>query len=114
MPDAPETDETAEVKTPARPTYPQTLVGRMTAPRNMRDSIFPLLLNEICSTVIQPEYDYGRPKLPVSDMLYCIARKEYSGLSRRRVMSVIRDDYEKGLISHLSSSGSLTQVYRRP
>ena len=111
--DAPETDEIAEVKTPARPTYPQNWRSYDGAQEH-EGQYFPILLHEMCNSAIQPEQDYGRPKLPISDMLFCIARKEYSGLSRRRVMSVIRDDYEKGLISCLPSSGSLTKYIDNP
>ena len=111
--DDPETEETAEAKTPARPTYGQDWKSYYRAQEH-EGQYFPLLLHEMCNSVIQPEYDYGRPKLPISDMLFCIARKEYSGLSRRRVMSVIRDDHEKGLISCLPSSGSLTKYIDDP
>ena len=111
--EADEVDEAVFERAPARPTYGQDWRSYDRAQEH-EGQYFPALLHDLCNSVIQPEYDYGRPKLPISDMLFCIARKEYSGLSRRRVMSIIRDDYEKGLISYLPSSGSLTRYIDDP
>ncbi len=111
--EAEEVDEAVFERAPARPTYGQDWRSYDRAQEH-EGQYFPALIHDLCNSVAQPEYDYGRPKLPISDMLFCIARKEYSGLSRRRVMSVIRDDYEKGLISHLPSSGSLTKYIDNP
>ena len=110
---ADEVDETVVENTRVRPTYGQDWKS-YDAAQEHEGQYFPALLQDLCNSVIQPEYGYGRPKLPISDMLFCIARKEYSGLSRRRVMSIIRDDYEKGLISHKPSSGSLTKYIDDP
>ena len=111
--DDPETHETAKVPLPARPTYGQNWKA-YDAAQEHEGQLFPALLHGLCDSLVQPDYGFGRPKLAVSDMVFCIARKEYSGLSRRRVMSVLRDDHRRGLVSHLPSSSSLTKYIDNP
>ena len=107
-------DEAVMESTPARrPTYGQDWKS-YDAAQEHEGQYFPALLHGLCNSVVQPHYESGRPQLPVSDMVFCLARKEYSGLSRRRVMSILRDDHEKGLISHMPSSGTLTRYIDNP
>ena len=108
-----EADEAVVESAPKRPTYGQDWKS-YDAAQEHEGQYFPALLQGLCNSVTQPPYDYGRPKLPISDTVFCLARKEYSGLSRRRVMSIIRDDYEKGLIGHMPSSSSLTKYIDNP
>lgn len=108
-----EAGETVLEITSQRPTYGQNWKA-YSAAQEQEGQLFPALLHGLCGSVVQPDYEYGRPRLPISDMVFCIARKEYSGLSRRRVMSILRDDYGRGLISHLPSSGSLTKYIDSP
>ena len=48
---------------------------------------FLKLLRELCEFVKQPEYKFGRPSLPDSDMIFASALKVYSTFSLRRFMS---------------------------
>ena len=45
---------------------------------------FVALLADLCSGVPQPEQGMGRPRLPLSDMLFGAAYKVYVGFSARR------------------------------
>ena len=71
---------------------------------------FVKLLRELCNTVEQPPHTNGRPRLPISDMLFSVAYKVYSTMSTRRFMSDIRDAETKGLMACLPST---TTIFRR-
>ncbi len=49
--------------------------------------VFMKLLKDLCENIEQPEYKFGRPTLPISDMLFASALKVYSTFSLRRFMS---------------------------
>ena len=70
---------------------------------------FVRLLRELCGTVEQPPHTNGRPRLPISDMLFSVAYKVYSTMSTRRFMSDIRDAETKGLMDCVPSC---TSVFR--
>lgn len=52
--------------------------------------VFMKLLKDLCDNIEQPEYKFGRPTLPISDMLFASALKVYSTFSLRRFMSDIK------------------------
>jgi hypothetical protein len=52
---------------------------------------FVELLADLCSTVPQPEQVMGRPRLPLSDMLFATAYKVYVGFSARRFTCDLKD-----------------------
>jgi transposase len=49
--------------------------------------IFMKLLKDLCENVEQPKYKFGRPTLPISEMLFASALKVYSTFSLRRFIS---------------------------
>jgi len=51
---------------------------------------FMKLLKDLADNVEQPEYKFGRPTLPISDMLFASALKVYSTFSLRRFMSDVK------------------------
>ena len=53
--------------------------------------IFGQLLRELCDTVPQPTQKMGRPRLPLSDMVFAVGTKVYSTMSGRRAMTDIRN-----------------------
>jgi transposase len=61
---------------------------------------FVELLADLCRTVEQPEQDMGRPRLPLSDMLFAAAYKVYVGFSARRFTSDLKDAQMRGLIGN--------------
>ena len=75
---------------------------------------FVTLLRELCDTVEQPLHTNGRPRLPLSDMLFSVAYKVYSTMSTRRFMSDIRDAETKGLMACLPSTTSVFRYVEDP
>ena len=71
---------------------------------------FATLLRELCDTIPQPpQQGRGRPRLPLSDMVFAVGQKGYSTLSTRRAMSGIKDAGADGL---LEKAPSCTSVFR--
>jgi transposase len=61
--------------------------------------MFLELLGELCQSIPNEKYTFGRPKLSKADMVFCSAFKVYSGYSHRRFTSDMKTAKEKGLIS---------------
>ena len=70
---------------------------------------FEVLLRQLCDLVEEPDYEFGRPRLPVSDMLFAAALKVYHGKSRRRVMGTVERACQQGLLGHTPSHSGLTK-----
>jgi hypothetical protein len=61
---------------------------------------FVVLLSDLCRSVPQPEQQgRGRPRLPLSDMLFASAYKVYVGFSSRRFTTDLRDAFVGGYIN---------------
>ena len=76
--------------------------------------LFATLLRELCDTVPQPPQPIGRPRLPLSDMLYGMGLKVYSTLSTRRAMSGLRDAVSKGRMCREPSFSTPIRYFERP
>jgi transposase len=72
---------------------------------------FLVLLHDICQGIDTPEQESGRPRLPLSGMLFCMILKVYSLLSSRRFMSDLREAFSKGLISFLPHFNSISRYF---
>ena len=71
---------------------------------------FVRLLRALCDTVPQPpQQGPGRPRLPLSDMLFGVGLKVYSTMSGRRAMSSLRSAHTDGLLDKVPS---FTSVFR--
>ena len=77
-------------------------------------SDFTKLLRELCDTIEQQPHTNGRPRLPISDMLFSVAFKVYSTMSTRRFMSDIRDAEAKGLLACVPSTTSVFRYMEDP
>ncbi len=75
---------------------------------------FAVLLRELCDTVPQPPQNMGRPRLPLSDILFGIGLKVYSTVSGRRAMTDIRDARIKGLLERAPSFTSIFRYMESP
>jgi transposase len=64
----------------------------------VQKSLFMKLLKDVANTIEQPEYSFGRPSLPVSDMVYSSVMKVFTTFSLRRFMSDMQIAREKGYI----------------
>jgi hypothetical protein len=49
------------------------------------------LLRDLCSAIDNPPQKRGRPRLPLSEAVFCATMKVYTGMSARRAMSDLRD-----------------------
>ena len=79
------------------------------AAQTHEQEMFGTLLREICATVPQPPQSKGRPRLPISDMLFAVGLKVYSTMSGRRAMTDFRNAESDGL---LSSCPSFSTAFR--
>ena len=75
---------------------------------------FMTLLRELCDTVPQPAQTFGRPRLPLSDVLFGIGVKVYSTMSGRRAMTDFRDAQAKGLLDKTLSFTSTFRYLENP
>ena len=76
--------------------------------------LFATLLHDLCDTVPQPPQANGRPRLPLSDMLYGMGLKVYSTLSTRRAMSELRGAVATGRMCREPSFSTPIRYFERP
>ena len=70
---------------------------------------FVLLLRDLCNGIEQPAQNFGRPRLPLADVIFGLVFKSYTTMSGRRFMSAIRDAETKELVT---KSPSFTSGFR--
>lgn len=75
--------------------------------------LFMKLLRDLCGYVEQPEYKFGRPKLPLSDMIFSSALKIYSTFSLRRFMSDVKIAKEMQLLDTVPCYSSIGHFLQR-
>jgi len=75
--------------------------------------MFMKLLKDLCSNLEQPTYKFGRPTLPISEMIFSSALKVYSTFSLRRFMSDMKIAKEMGLIDGTCSYMSVSNYMRK-
>ena len=75
---------------------------------------FVTLLRELCDTVPQPPQTFGRPRLPLSDMLFGAGLKVYSTMSGRRAMSDLRNAQARGLMATMPSFATVLRYLGKP
>ncbi len=106
---------TATLPSPASPrkTYSQDWPAYNAAQTSEKDT-FMSLLADLCAGVPQAEYTFGRPRLPMADMVYTAALKVYSGFSARRFDSDVREAHRKGYIDTAPSFSSVNRYIADP
>ena len=102
-----------EYTTDPRPTYSQDWPNYNLAQQNEKD-MFLVLLRDLCATVPQPPQATGRPRLPLSDMLFSVAFKVYSGFAARRFTSDTKAARQSGLIDHAPHFNSTNRYLANP
>jgi len=75
---------------------------------------FVVLLRDMCNGVPQPEYRFGRPRLPLADVVFGITYKAYTTMSGRRFMSDLRDAETKELVAKAPSFASNARYLENP
>lgn len=72
-----------------------------TAAQEHEGELFPKMLRELCDTIPQPPQGNGRPRMPISDMIFGAGVKVFSTMSGRRAMSDLRDAHAEGLMDRM-------------
>ena len=98
------TVETRSVRTTYRQDWPA-----YNAAQTHEQEIFGQLLRELCNTIPQPRQKMGRPRLPLSDMVFAAGTKVYSTMSGRRAMTDVRNARANG---QLDKTPSFTSIFR--
>lgn len=75
---------------------------------------FAILLRELCNGITQPEYKFGRPRLPLGDIVFATVSKVYSTVSGRRFMSSLREAEAKELVDKSPSFASNARYLENP
>src|SRR5919202_3329625 len=75
---------------------------------------FAELLADLCSGIPEPPQAFGRPRLPLSDVVFCATYKVYSTVSARRCMSDLQDARDKGYISKVPHYNSIFNYFEMP
>jgi transposase/predicted nucleic acid-binding Zn finger protein len=75
---------------------------------------FVMLLRDLCDGIAQPEQRFGRPRLPLADVVFGVAYKVYSTMSGRRFMTAIREAEAKELVDKFPSFASNARYLENP
>ena len=76
--------------------------------------LFMQLLRDVCSSIPQPEYTFGRPKLPLSDMVFASALQVFSTFSLRRFTTDMKMAQEQGLIEKVPYYTTVARCMENP
>lgn len=82
--------------------------------QTQEQELFMKLLSELCQEIEQDQYVFGRPKLPLKDMVFSSALKVYSTFSLRRFICDMKTAKEKGYVSNVYSYSSVSNYMRNP
>jgi len=76
--------------------------------------LYMKLLSDMCAGIENKSYAFGRPKLPMSDMVFASALKVYSTFSMRRFVSLMRRAKAEGFTNTVCSFPSVSNYMRNP
>ena len=95
-----------ETKT-VKVTYTQDWHNYNLAQTNEKERFIDLLAN-LCATIEQPIQTFGRPRLPLSDMVFAATYKVYSCFSSRRFTTDLREAQRIGAIAKAAHFNSVS------
>jgi|HubBroStandDraft_4_1064222.scaffolds.fasta_scaffold00003_25 transposase len=72
------------------------------------------LLHGLCSAIDNPVNKNGRPRLPLSDAIFCAVMKVYGGTSGRRAMVDMQEYAESGYIDKAPHFNSILSILDNP
>ncbi|HMG75827.1 MAG TPA: transposase [Pyrinomonadaceae bacterium] len=75
---------------------------------------FLSLLDELCKGIEEPIQSFGRPRLPLADMIFASTFKVYSTFSGRRFTSDLRDAHSKGFLTRAPHYNSISRYLENP
>src|SRR5436190_23946459 len=85
------------------------------AAQSEEKSRFVELLADLCNIIPQPKHEgRGRPRLPLSDMVFASVYKVYVGFSARRFTSDLRDAFVEGCINSTPHFNSVNRHLSDP
>jgi transposase len=76
--------------------------------------LFQKLLFDLCNNIENPNYTFGRPTLPLSDMIFASALKVYTTFSCRRFISDMKNAKENGYCDNVCSYSTVSNYMRNP
>src|SRR4051794_36328430 len=85
------------IESSVAPTYTQDWPAYNNAQTHEHERFLPLL-RELCDGIEQPVQTMGRPRLPLSDVVFALGVKTYSMVSGRRATSFVRDAAARGFM----------------
>ena len=96
-------------------TYPQPWAAYNEAQTTEKEK-FLVLLSDLCNGIpLGPQTEKnGRPRLPLSDMIFSATFKVYSTVSARRFMTDLREAHSKGFISKAPHYNSIFNYLENP
>lgn len=71
------------------------------------------LLADLCKNVEQPLYQFGRPKLPISDLFFASTLKVYTTFSLRRFISQMKKALDEGYVDSICSYSTVSNFMRK-
>jgi transposase len=101
------------VEMPRRKTYPQKWPA-YNAAQTQEKALFQELLHALCQSVPDPAYTFGRPRLPLPEMVFAAAFKVYSTVSCRRFMTDLAEAHGKGFLSRTPHYNSIFNYLDMP
>jgi len=75
---------------------------------------FATLLRDLCNGIPQPEQAFGRPRLPLPDVVFGLVSKAYSTMSGRRFTSELKEAENMGIISKAAHYNSASRYLENP
>ena len=75
---------------------------------------FVALLRDLCNGIEQPVQTFGRPRLPLSDMVFAATYKVYSTVSGRRFTCDLKNAQSEGFIEKAPHYNSVSQYLDNP
>jgi len=101
-----------ETKT-TKVTYSQDWTAYNLAQTQQKD-LFMQLLRDLCKTIPQPDYIFGRPRLPLSDMVFVSALKVFTTFSLRRFTTDMKTAQEREHIDKVPTYVSVAHYMENP
>jgi transposase len=95
-----------------KPTYSQEWSAYNQAQVNEKSKFLELLF-ELCKLIIEPPQVMGRPRAPLSDLIFASCLKIYSGLSGRRNQSDFREALQRGYLSRPVHYNTISKYLER-
>lgn len=94
-------------------TYPQNWTAYNKSQINEQE-LFMKLLSDLCKDIEEPLYTFGRPRLPLGDMIFSSALKVYSTFSLRRFMCDVKEAQNKGYIDQIPHFSMISYYMAKP